>query len=390
MPPPVAPQHQQRTFTRLILFIGAALVLYLLLKSSPTHPHNALGLIPTTTSSSTLHHRLVAVADLHGDYPHALNVLHMSGIINHDGQSPDQPVQWSGHRATLVSTGDIVDRGDDTIELYRMFQTLRSQATQIGGRVFNCLGNHEMMNAMGDWRYITRGDVDTFGDIQERRLAMSSHGWIGQEWLANYQVSHTLSLFPDQDVERLKSLDSNPLPDSYTSPRANFVHGGIHPDWADRGLDDITQIGHSLLNKSLTYQAENSQLARGRFPPDVESDEVAIWSENGPFWYRGYATEPSEQAACYTARKAAEALQVDYLVMGHTPHFDGFVHRCDPPLIHLIDTGISRAYGGEQSALVFDSDLHWDNEKWVETVSLIALYKARRPKVVHSTTRIVT
>ncbi len=40
---------------------------------------------------------------------------------------------------------------------------------------------------------------------------------------------------------------------------------------------------------------------------------------------------------------------------GHTPHLDGFVTRCDNKIL-LIDTGISRAYGGEQSALVIDSN----------------------------------
>lgn len=80
--------------------------------------------------------------------------------------------------------------------------------------------------------------------------------------------------------------------------------------------------------------------------------------------------------------------------------------------ILLIDTGISRAYGGEQSALIFETTLErrpswlalpssssssssegrvgekedesegaW-GKKWIETETVTALYRARRPRVL--------
>ncbi len=72
--------------------------------------------------------------------------------------------------------------------------------------------------------------------------------------------------------------------------------------------------------------------------------------------------------------------------MGHTPHFDGFVIRCREAGILLIDTGISKAYGGEQSALVIDFELlpletkgekgeKGGRKKWKETETLTALYR---------------
>lgn len=79
-----------------------------------------------------LHRRVVAVADLHGDLAHAHNVLRMAGLI-------DAQAHWRGGSAVLASTGDIVDRGDDTIALYRMFDRLRSEAQAVGGEVHNCV-----------------------------------------------------------------------------------------------------------------------------------------------------------------------------------------------------------------------------------------------------------
>jgi hypothetical protein len=46
---------------------------------------------------------IVAVGDLHGDYPNALRVLHFSGVIDGFGD-------WSGDVDFFVQTGDIIDR----------------------------------------------------------------------------------------------------------------------------------------------------------------------------------------------------------------------------------------------------------------------------------------
>ena len=75
--------------------------------------------------------------------------------------------------------------------------------------------------------------------------------------------------------------------------------------------------------------------------------------------------------------------------MGHTPHFDGFVTRCNSTVL-LIDTGISRAYGGEQSALIIDTDLipiPSHPHQWIEQQTLTALYKGRKPKILSSSKR---
>ncbi|SNX84911.1 uncharacterized protein MEPE_03620 [Melanopsichium pennsylvanicum] len=321
--------------------------------------------------------RTVAVADLHGDLQHALNVLSMAGVLISNPPSPNSPhnYTWTAGHDVLISTGDIVDRGDDTIALYRLFMSLRQQAREAGGEVKNCLGNHEIMNALGDWRYVTKGDVESFSDVQERRHAMSSKGWIGRDWLEQYNVTHTVSLLP---------LNHTGLPSEYVPPKMSFVHGGITPQYASLGIDHINTLGQSFLHKALS-QGHPSWL-----PTNTTEAEKQLWSESGPLWYRGYASDP-ENTACVNADKARQALGVRHLVMGHTPHFDGFVTRCDNAIM-LIDTGISRAYGGEQSALVVDFELMpvegrvtAEGQKlWRETEVLTALYRGRRPKILSS------
>jgi hypothetical protein len=75
--------------------------------------------------------------DLHGDLSHALKILRTMSLVDERGY-------WIGKDATLVQTGDIVDRGTDTIAIYRLFDSLRTQAAHDGGEIISLLGNHEV------------------------------------------------------------------------------------------------------------------------------------------------------------------------------------------------------------------------------------------------------
>ena len=46
---------------------------------------------------------IVAVGDLHGDFPNARRVLQFSGVVDEYGN-------WTGHADFFVQTGDIIDR----------------------------------------------------------------------------------------------------------------------------------------------------------------------------------------------------------------------------------------------------------------------------------------
>ena len=64
----------------------------------------------------------------------------------------DDNADWTAGTDILVQTGDIVDRGTYALDIYRLMQKLRGQASGVGGEVVSILGNHEIMNAIGDWR----------------------------------------------------------------------------------------------------------------------------------------------------------------------------------------------------------------------------------------------
>ncbi|MFT6818208.1 MAG: hypothetical protein ACJATT_002021 [Myxococcota bacterium] len=234
--------------------------------------------------------RIIAVGDLHGDMQQTLTVFRLAGLINDDGH-------WSAGDTVFVQTGDQTDRGPDSKGIIELLVRLETEAEAAGGRVVALIGNHEVMNVQGDWRYVTEEDVATYGGMEARVQAFSPDGASGV-----FVRSHDAVARVGDTV---------------------FVHGGISPEWAAQGVDGI-----------------NAAVRR-----DMEvSGGEAIGSQS-VLWYRGYATDP-EDTACPRLQTALDSLAVKRMVVGHTVQAGGgIVTRCGGKVV-LIDVGIAKHYGG--------------------------------------------
>jgi hypothetical protein len=91
--------------------------------------------------------RVVAVGDVHGAYEEFTAILQTVGLI--DGRRA-----WTGGTATLVQTGDVVDRGPKQRECLDLLMDLQRQAPRAGGTVIPLVGNHEVLNVIGDERVV--------------------------------------------------------------------------------------------------------------------------------------------------------------------------------------------------------------------------------------------
>ncbi len=249
----------------------------------PTAPPTA----PVAVDGPT---RIVAVGDLHGDMEQTLAVFQLAGIIDSEGH-------WSAGNAVFVQTGDQTDRGPDSKGIIELLVRLETEAEAAGGRVVALIGNHEVMNVQGDWRYVTEGDVETYGGMEARIRAFSAEGASGAFIRSHDAVS--------------------------TVRDTVFVHAGISPEWAEQGVDGIN--------------------AAVRREMDVSGGE-AIGAQS-VLWYRGYASEP-EATVCPQLETALQSLGVKRMVVGHTVQArGGIVTRCGGRVV-LIDVGIARYYGG--------------------------------------------
>lgn len=248
-----------------------------------------------------------AIGDLHGDLDNALAVLAIGGLVGPDGH-------WTGGTATLVQTGDTTDRGPESRQILALLRQLVDEAAAAGGRVVPLLGNHEVMNLRGDWRYVAPEDLAAYGGEAARRAAFAADGEDGR-WLrtlgATAKVGDTV-----------------------------FVHGGIHPDHAAGGLDAINDRVRAALDAP---------------------DKPDVLGETGPLWYRGYVEEP-EEVACPLLSRALETLGAKRMVVGHTTRRDGRVEaRCGGSLL-VIDIGIADGYGGHLGLV----ELKPSSDAWAE------------------------
>ena len=242
--------------------------------------------------------RLIAVGDLHGNLEDAIGVLRMAGLV-------DEKSAWTGGKTWLVQTGDTTDRGPDSRGVMALLRRLQAEALAAGGRVVPLMGNHEVMNMIGDWRYVSPEDMAGYGGEEPRKQAFSVEGEDGR-WLFGLGVTAKVG-------------------DSV------FVHGGIDPHWAELGIDGINAGVRSALLSATPKTAP-------------------ILGTDGPVWNRAYVLgDPPVE--CPRLKEALTKLSATRMVVGHTTRDDGKIEsRCDGAL-WVIDTGISAHYGRHHSAL---------------------------------------
>ncbi|KAJ9057677.1 hypothetical protein DSO57_1020413 [Entomophthora muscae] len=242
--------------------------------------------------------RIVAVGDIHGDIAHAKIVMHMAGATDKEGN-------WiGGSDLTLVQTGDVLDRGKDTIELFKWLMKLKDQAKKAGGKFVMLLGNHEIMNLRGSLNYVTEEEKQTFASPEERKKAFSKDGWIGK-----FLRTLPMSIVIDGTV---------------------FVHGGITKSYIKNGISKMNE--------------EASEYIREDTEDMLKSRELFKQSSDSPVWYRGYYEKP-EPEACEELKEVLKLLGAQRMVMGHTvTKYRTIESRCNG-MAYFIDVGISSYYG---------------------------------------------
>jgi 5''-nucleotidase/2'',3''-cyclic phosphodiesterase and related esterases len=313
--------------------------------------------------------RIVAVGDLHGDYNVWIDIARNAGLI-------DSRNRWIGGNSILVQTGDIVDRGPDSLKIIRLLQSLQKEAPKAGGKVIALLGNHEAMNVTGDLRYVDPGEFAAFTNsrseaLREAAWAANAKGFttnykaghpeatdkaIREAWFAATplgMIEHQRAWAPDGEVGRWIAA----MPAVAKVGDSLFAHGGISASYANVALADINM------------RAANAVKARDGSPTAIINDPI------GPLWYRGNITRGPLDQENWTAAVAATpslaakprptieaelelalaGFGVKRLVIGHTPNLPGIEISHDGKLVR-IDTGNSKYYNGQPTWLEIVGD----------------------------------
>ncbi|MCZ6537621.1 MAG: metallophosphoesterase [Gammaproteobacteria bacterium] len=332
--------------------------------------------------------RVVVFADVHGAYENLTAILRQVGII-------DERNNWSGGDSYLVSTGDILDRGPRSREALDLLMSLQTQAGKTGGRVLLALGNHEMMNMIGDWRYVSEQEIAGFADdetVEQRQAAYASYRrQPGQEALSDDQAQAEFDeQYPAGYFARLEAFSPQGKYGSWLLEQAVvhivndtlFAHGGLAPVISETPLAELNQTlmaeirqyaeaWHALhgagyvsskqnvassvaIAKTLSTNEDVSDETRLAAVKLLAANDGVALNTNGPLWYRG-------SALCYPLSegnntiRALQKQQVQRAVLGHTITASRKVENRDDGRIILLDTGmLTPVYGGRTAALIID------------------------------------
>lgn len=293
--------------------------------------------------------RIVAVGDLHGDHAAFRAILTAARLI--DGQG-----RWTGGDAIFVQTGDVPDRGPDSLRIIRDLMRLQTEAARAGGRVVALVGNHEAMNVTDDLRYVHPGEYAAFVNRESSRRrnrifganraaielfyrardpsiteSAARRAWFAETPLG--KIEHQAAWHPTGAIGRW--VMANPA--LALIDGTLFVHGGISAGYATRPIEDINRAVAAAL------------LARETARESIINDPL------GPLWYRGLITrEGDERPAPPSIEEELATVLAAYgarrLVIGHTPSLAGIVIAHEGRLVR-IDTGISAHYSGRWSYL---------------------------------------
>jgi hypothetical protein len=361
---------------------------------------------------------LFAIGDVHGDFDDFVAILQHAGLI-------DKQNHWAGGKATLVQLGDLLDRGPKPRDVMDLLMTLEKQASNDGGRIESLLGNHEVMNIMGDLRYVTPQNYASFADdkSEERRKSAykdyakwrDSHAAVLAELSQPMELTEAewMARHPAGFIEQREAFSPNGNYGKWLRGHAAlaeingviFLHGGISPRLASMKLKAINSRVHDeisafdsykqyMVNEGLILPSFNLQeiaaVVQAEMSAEVKSkvranpelhaklseflqfpDWLSVRTD-GPLWFRGY-DQWSEEEGASQLEQILQSFKVDHIVIGHTVQKGGRIRPRFGGKVFLIDTGMLSSYypGGRASVLEIQDSVKFTAQYLDQEVPLL-------------------
>jgi hypothetical protein len=258
--------------------------------------------------------KLYAIGDIHGDFDAFISCLKNTKLI-------DDNYHWCGGTAHVVQIGDILDRKirdteytdeDSEFKIISLILRLQLESFSTGGGFHPVIGNHELMNILGIFDYVSPMGIKHFGNLQNRAEYFKIGG----------------------DFSKYLACAWNPV---IKIGDYLFCHGGISKNISQKyTINDINEIMRDTLygNTSHYHQPYFYELF-------LDPNSI-LWNRtySGP----GMKSRFDNSSIINDANIVLNKYGSKYLVVGHTPQDNGIEFRHNKKVI-CIDTGMSEAFG---------------------------------------------
>lgn len=333
--------------------------------------------------------RIIAIGDTHGDWNTTIELLNVAKLITLDAKGEPH---WSAVPADtiLVQLGDQIDRCRPTpdtpcanrdatfddeasdIDIINMFTRLNHEAQKVGGAVYSLLGNHELMNVDGDFRYVSRKNLDFDARVSKhssgRKDKKDSPMYLGSREYnkknvddGGSEVEYDIKL--GESARRAAFRPGGTIARELACTRSSvliiggengtgnngylFAHAGVVP-----GLLNALPAGTTNPIGAITWF---NKTVRKWLLGQVNLQNVSSIINSmkiSPFWNRILGKIPNNADSSDPSCQAHlipvfNALKLGKMIIGHTPQLNASTGNttCDESLVR-IDIGSSQAFQG--------------------------------------------
>ena len=353
--------------------------------------------------------RVVVVPDIHGAFPAFTRLLQANSLV-------DNSLHWIGGKTHLVSLGDLLDRGAESRKVMDLLMRLQKEAQVAGGYVHVVAGNHELMNLIGDLRYVAKAEylafaIDETTDMRnqafQKFLTTSSQAFESEQAARDaFDIK-----FPSGYLAHRKAFSTDgvygrwllSLPAIVVINDIAYAHAGLPELVTKHSLNQLNQelqnvttryiklwhelvdlnilpndenqdaetLAHSMLQNALPSDCINSrkesceQLKNNgsvllskeheeKIKEFINVSQSPIIGVDGPLWSRGaiYCRELFERPIL---NASMNKLGVKQVVVGHTTTPDSRAHSLHNNTLTVLDTGmLVEYYNGRPASLVIE------------------------------------
>ena len=307
--------------------------------------------------------RIIVIGDIHGDWLMTLKTLRIAKLI-------DKENNWIGDDTIVVQVGDQVDRcrysgvpcnqkgattpdeGNDW-KILQYFTFLHKQAMKKGGAVYSLIGNHELMNVNGDFRYVSYDGLREFDNYKRNDGIIIEDGSEARRWAFSRgnDISEFLACTRQMALIIGKNL---------------FAHAGVLPIIAEKyKVEELNQ----LLSLYLLDTINTSNYK-----------DIFNSSDTSPLWNRIYGNMGLEKfrqknPMSDTDDKCDDLLEpiektykIGRIYVGHTPLINNGIGSVCDNRIWLTDVGMSKAFNK------FDNKLNGNTKNYIPEKNIFNVY----------------
>lgn len=325
---------------------------------------------------------IYVLGDIHGDLESLLQALEMAELIEIEGLygKNNGDIRWIGGSSYVVQMGDLLDRGgrglkehienkQEEIDIIDILLDLDKQARGAGGRVLCLIGNHELMNLHGDFRYADYDHIQGMGGLAERTRLFTPGGPLAlklaslcyaiikiDHWVFSHSgiLPEHLYNFKHELVQRREhQLHEGGFVAQFDEPfEEEVLERKVGQFRTAHFIEHVNHMVHALFLGTMTLQDMHAQ------------DAQLIMGDSGIFWNRVLGRRGrSDDQTCANVAQTLEVLnpgmnQQGGQIVGHTPQ-NNINAECNGQLIR-VDTGLSGAFGPEKGNRLEVLHIHQD------------------------------